>query len=66
MVVGRNNRVLRSTRFSNKRICGLWFGPQKSARNKGVEVLTGWSYGGVLLYIHLIRINVLYLASASD
>ena len=29
---------------------GLLFGPQKSGRNNGVVVLTGWSYGGVPLY----------------
>ena len=43
MVVGRNNG------FSNKRMCGLLFGPQRSGRNKGMVVLTGWWYGGVPL-----------------
>ena len=38
MVVGRNNGVVGLTRFSNKRMCGLLFGPQKSGRNKGVVV----------------------------
>ena len=33
MVVGRNNWVVGLTGFSNKRICGLLFGPQKSRRN---------------------------------
>ena len=41
MVVGHNNGVVGLTGFSNKRICGLLFGPQKRARNKGVAVLTG-------------------------
>ena len=50
MVAGRNNRVVRLTGFSNKRMCGLLFAPQKSGRNKGIVVLTGWSYGGVPLY----------------
>ena len=29
MVVGHNNRVFGLTGFSNKRLCGLLFGPQK-------------------------------------
>ena len=39
MVVGRNNGVVGLTGFSNKRMCGLLFGPQKSSRSKGVVVL---------------------------
>ena len=38
MVVGRNNGVVRLTRFSKKRMCGLLFGPQK------LVVIKGWSY----------------------
>ena len=49
MVVGRNNGVVGSTGFSDKKMSGLLFGPQKSGRNNGVVVLTGWSYGGVPL-----------------
>ena len=51
MVVGRNNGVFRLTEFSDKKMSGLLFGPQTSGRNNGVVVLTGWSYGGVALYI---------------
>ena len=50
MVVGRNNGVVGLTGFSDKKMSGLVFGPQKSSRNNGVVVLTGWSYGGVSLY----------------
>ena len=51
MVVGRNNGVVGLTGFSDKKMSGLLFGPQKSGRNNGVVVLTGWSYGGVPLYV---------------
>ena len=50
MVVGRNNGVVGLTGFSDKKMSGLLFGPQKSGRNNGVVVLTGWPYGGVPLY----------------
>ena len=50
MVVGRNNGVVGLTGFSDKKMSGLLFGPQKSGRNNGVVVLTGWSYGGIPLY----------------
>ena len=50
MVVGRNNRVVGLTGFSDKKMSGLLFGPQKSGRNNRVVVLTGWSYNGVPLY----------------
>ena len=43
MVVGRNNGVVGLTGFSDNKMCGLLFGPQKSGRNNGVVVLTGWS-----------------------
>ena len=49
VVVGRNNGVVGLTGFSDKKMSGLLFGPQKSGRNNGVVVLTGWSYGGVPL-----------------
>ena len=45
MVVGRNNGVVGLTGFSDKKMSGLLFGPQKSGRNNG----PGWSYGGVPL-----------------
>ena len=45
MVVTRNNRVVRLTGFSDKKMHGLLFGPQKSGRNNRVVLLTGWSYG---------------------
>ena len=51
MAVGGNNRVVRVTGSSNKRMCGLLFGPQKSGRNKGLVILAGWSYGRVPLYL---------------
>ena len=50
MVVGRNNRVVRLTGFSNEKMCGLLFGPQKRGRNIELVVLMGWSCGGVPLY----------------
>ena len=37
MLVGRNNGVVGLTGFSNKRMRGLLFGPQKSGRNKGLH-----------------------------
>ena len=40
------------TGFSDNKMSGLLFGPQKSGRNNGVVVITGWSYGGVPLYTH--------------
>ena len=49
MIVGRNERVVGSTGFSFKKMCGLSFGPQRSGSNTGVVVLTGWSHGGVPL-----------------
>ena len=49
MIVGRNNGVVGFTGFSNKRMRGLFFAPQKSGRNEGMVVLTRWSYGGVPL-----------------
>ena len=50
VVVGRNNGVVGLAGFSDKKMSGLLFGPQKSGRNNGVVLLTGWSYGGVPLY----------------
>jgi len=50
VVVGRNNGVVGLTGFSDKKMSGLLFGPQKSGHNNGVVVLTRWSYGGVPLY----------------
>ena len=49
MVVGRINRVVGLTGFSDRGMCGLLLGPCKSGPNKEVVVLTGWSYGGVPL-----------------
>ena len=46
MVVGRNNGVVVLTGFSDKKMSGLLFGPQKSGRKNGVVVLTRWSYDG--------------------
>ena len=46
MVVGRNNGVVGLTGFSDKKMSGFLFGPQKSGRNNRLDVLTGWSYGG--------------------
>ena len=66
MVVGRNNGVVGLTGFSDKKMSGLLFGPQKSGRNNGVVVLT-WSYGGVPLYqlvdkdmivsVHMLKVD---------
>ena len=42
MVRGRNNGVIGLTGFSDKRMCGVLFGPLKSGRNKWVVILTGW------------------------
>ena len=41
MVVGRNNGVVGLTGFSDKKMSGLLFGPQKSGRNNGVVVRRG-------------------------
>ena len=41
MVVGRNNGVVGLTGFSDKKMSGLLFGPQKSGRNNGVVVWWG-------------------------
>ena len=44
MVVGCNNGVVGLTGFSNKRACGLLFGPQKSSRgelNRGQAIIQG-------------------------
>ena len=61
MVAGRNNGVVRLTGFSDKKMSGLLFGPQKSGRNNGVVggvvVLMGWSYGGVPLYMTIKNNN---------
>ena len=38
MIVGRNNRVVGLTGFSDKKLSGLLFGPQKSGRNNEVVV----------------------------
>ena len=49
MVVGRNNGVVGLTGFSDKKMSGLLFGPQK------VVLIKGWSYGGVPLYLKLVN-----------
>ena len=54
MVVGRNNGMVGLTGFSDKKMSGLLFGPQKGGRNNGVVVLTWWSYGGVPLYLYFL------------
>ena len=41
MVVGRNNGVVGLTGFSDKKMSGLLFGPQKSGCNNGVVVRQG-------------------------
>ena len=41
MVVGRNNGVVGLTGFSDKKMSGLLFGPQKSGRINGVVVWRG-------------------------
>ena len=51
MVVGRIYGVVGLTGFSDKKMSGLLLGPQKSGRDNGVVVLTGWSYGGVVYTI---------------
>ena len=43
MVVGRNNGVVGLTGFSDKKMTGLLFGPQKSGRNNRVAVWRGSS-----------------------
>ena len=50
MVVSRNNEVVGLAGFSDKKMSGLLFGPQKTGRNNGVVLSTGWSYGEVPLY----------------
>ena len=51
MVVGRIYGVVGLTGFSDKKMSELLLGPQKSGRDNGVVVLTGWSYGGVVYTI---------------
>ena len=51
MVVGRNNGVVGLTGFSDKKMSGLLFGPQKSGRNNGVVV---WRGSTVLKYRKLL------------
>ena len=41
MVVGRNNGVVGLTRFSDKKMSELLFGPGKSGPNNGVVVRRG-------------------------
>ena len=41
MVVGRNNGVVGLTGFSDKKMSGLLFGPEKSGRNNAVVVWRG-------------------------
>ena len=53
MVIGRIKGVVRLTGFSDRRMCGLLLGPNKSGCNKGVVVLTEWSFSGVSLYLNL-------------
>ena len=65
MVVGRNNGVVVLTGFSDKKMSGLLFGPQKSGRNNRTVVLTRWSYGGVPLYL-VISQNLYSVTSDSD
>ena len=50
MVVGHNTGVVGLAGFSDKKMSGLLFGPQKSGRNNGVVLSMGWSYGGVPLH----------------
>ena len=49
MVVGRNNGVVGLTGFSDKKMSGLLFGPQKSGRNNGVVV---WRGSTVIYFRH--------------
>ena len=42
MVVGRNNGVVGLMGFSDKKMSGLLFGPQKSGRNNGVVIRRGF------------------------
>ena len=51
MVVGRIYGVVGLTGFSDKKMSELLLGPQKSGRDNGLVVLTGWSYGGVVYTI---------------
>ena len=41
MVVGHNNGVVGLTGFSDKKMSGLLFEPQKNGRNNGVVVWRG-------------------------
>ena len=57
MVVSRNNEVVGLVGISNKKMCELLFGPQQSARNKGVVVWRGSTVqrlNKVLPYLTLI------------
>ena len=56
MVVGRNNGVVGLTGFSDKKMSGLLFGPQKSGRNNAVVV---WR-GSTVVCIAALLLAVLY------
>lgn len=58
MVIGRSKGVVGLRGFSDRRMCGLLLGPYKTGCNKGVVVLTGWSFGGVPLYLHLYFLSL--------
>ena len=61
MVVGRNNGVVGLTGFSDKKMSGLLFGPQKSGRNNGVVVWRGSTVLRMNLHVQSSPI-VLYCA----
>ena len=48
MIVGRNNGVVGLTGFSDKKMSGLLFGPQKKGRNNGVVVWRGSTVGQIM------------------
>ena len=66
MVVGRNNGVVGLTGFSDKKMSGLLFGPQKSGRNNGVVVWRGSTVQTTVpmevIYIHLLSKVLLTLS----
>ena len=59
MVGGRNNGVVGLTGFSDKKMSGLLFGPQKSGRNNGVVVWRGSSVKAFQL--HFLVVFCLYI-----
>ena len=58
--------VVRLSRFSDKRMIELLFGPQKNARNSKMVELAKFSYGGFQLYVLLPFIYIFSFLTTLD